>query len=160
MQKSYIACFLTLLFAIGHSAEYTKEADDFSNGTQHTITFQDTKGEATLFVTCADEDKSFWVQIYIEDVIFPDDSDRYSMYLNVTHKFDTAESAHTGLWIMPMAKYHNAQFDGDEKLFIAEAISANRLAIKQNKTGAAYRFEIDVKAQGYLRDVGKACGLH
>lgn len=159
MRGTAAVFILTALVAAAQAAEYTKEADDFSNGTEHTVIFQDTNGEAALFVKCADEQKSFWVQIYIEDVIFPDDIGDKVMYLNVTHKFDTADSAHTGRWIMPMAKYYNAQYDGDERIFISEAISANRLAVKQNKTGAAYRFEIDDQARDYLRKVGAACGL-
>lgn len=60
---------------------------------------------------------------------------------------------------MAMMKYHHAQFAGDESLFIKEAVAANRLAIKQDKSGAVYHFDIDDQARQYFKAVGQACGL-
>ena len=88
--------FLVATVGLVQAADYKKVSDDFSNGFEHTITFQDVGSKATLLVRCTDENKSFWVSIYINDVIFPDDIGDDFMYLNMTHKFDTAASAHKG----------------------------------------------------------------
>lgn len=144
---------------ISVAADYTEAKDDFSNGISRTLRFDDVGNAASLFVTCTDEKKAFWVQIAIDDVIFPDDASGSTMQLKMTHKFDTAEAAISSVWIMPMMKYHNAQFAGDESQFMSEAIAANRLAVKQDTSGAAYRFEIDDEAREKLSLIATSCNL-
>lgn len=139
---------------------YLAEKDDFSNGMQHSLRFTDAD-RATMFVKCEDEEKNFYVQVYIDEVIYPDDVDfdRKTMDLEMTHKFDTAASAHSGTWLMALSNYHVVQYPADERTFIAEALTANRLALKQNKTGATYAFSINAADHGHLRTMQKACGL-
>ena len=98
------------------------------------------------------------VQIYIEDVIFPDDVDfdRRAMHLRMTYKFDTTQSAHSAVWLMPLMKYHNAQLRSMNRHSF-EALAASRLAIKQDTAGAAYAFSINAADHDHLRTVQKTC---
>lgn len=139
---------------------YSVDKDDFSNGMQHTLSFAD-GDKALLVAKCEDERKSFYVQVYIEETIYPDDVDfdRKLMSLEMTHKFDTAASAHSGTWLMSIGNYNVAQYPGEEWTFLAEALIANRLALKQNKTGQTYAFLINAADRDHLRTMQKACGL-
>lgn len=58
---------------------------------------------------------------------------------------------------MPTMKYHNAQLPGDGKTFLAEALTANRLAMKQDTSGATYAFTINAADHEHLRTMQQAC---
>jgi hypothetical protein len=60
---------------------------------------------------------------------------------------------------MPQGNYHNAQYPGDDRTFIAEALTANRLAVKQDKTGDTYAFLLNAADRGHLRTMQQACAL-
>ncbi len=46
------------------AAEYSTKKADFSNGTEHTITFQDNTNGAALFVTSVDDTKTFYIHLH------------------------------------------------------------------------------------------------
>ena len=81
------------------------------------------------------------------------------MFVGLTHKFDSAEDAHTGDWIMSMPNYSLAQYNGDNLLFVQEALASSKLAVKQGKAGFVWRFKFESDFRTNLEKVARPCGL-
>ena len=136
-------------------AEYSKSKDDFSNGYIHKFRKDSNDGNAAILISCFPS-KEIQVQLVTSVVIFPDDSNDSGMVVVITHKFDTAPKAHRASWDMNMMKYNNAWYSGSAMNFLTEAIKSETLAIRLDKNGDVFKFDLS-NEKGNLIKVGKAC---
>lgn len=128
---------------------------DFSNEKVTTLRVDSMEQRpSTLFVSCFPSGIN--IQLAFNGTIFPDDISNDGMVVSITHKFYTAEEAHTTNWHMNMMKYKDAWYRGDPKQFISEGIGAQQLNLRLNRNGDIVRFDFS-KALEHLTTVKGAC---
>lgn len=122
---------------------YTETKDDLGPGIIKTIIIGSPDGRGTcLFLVRKNSDIE--IQFATKDTLFPDaaDSDRGTMTLSVTQKFDTETDASTTDWSMTLLKYHNAWYQGDAVKFLKACVSAKTFVLKANKHADVYHFSL------------------
>lgn len=153
----YLFLLLSLLVVSYAQAKatYQEKGDEFSNGKTYSvkITSHDSIASA-LFISC--QSGELGVQLASTKTMFPNDSDGNGMTISTTFKFSNESEPVTSSWFMNLMKYNNAWYSGDINEFIDNAISSEKLSIRQNKRGDVYRFKLD-DAKEYLAKVKSNC---
>ena len=146
--------------AISDNFEFSETDDDFSNSSKLLLSIDSESKEARLLLHCV-VGKDMQIQFHSDGgVIFPDrsDSNNARTFLNVMHKFSSAEQAVTSEWIMSFMKYYDAWYLGNQNEFIEHALNSEIFAIKLLKNNDTFRFNLE-NAKASIRRLKSSCAL-
>jgi hypothetical protein len=78
------------------------------------------------------------------------------MWVQVTHKVDSAPKASTNKWRMNMMKYQDAWLAKGAVELIREMQSGEQLSIRLDRNGTVFRFSLK-ESNDHLRTITAAC---